>query len=116
MGRLTALRELKIDNCGELSKNCEREVGVEWPKIKHIPQIEITCKLSWLLVWVLGFVLHDKWCGEVPLKSMFPLLFACSTSRAASIDSCLSGSGIGEARAWNFTFVRDFNDWEVERS
>uniref|UniRef100_A0A2N9I4J4 Reverse transcriptase domain-containing protein n=1 Tax=Fagus sylvatica TaxID=28930 RepID=A0A2N9I4J4_FAGSY len=57
---------------------------------------------------------HDKWCGEVPLKSMFPLLFACSTSRAASIDSCLSGSGIGEARAWNFTFVRDFNDWEVE--
>uniref|UniRef100_A0A2N9IKP5 Disease resistance protein RGA3 n=1 Tax=Fagus sylvatica TaxID=28930 RepID=A0A2N9IKP5_FAGSY len=41
MGCLTALRELEIDNCGELSKNCEREVGVEWPKIKHIPQIDI---------------------------------------------------------------------------
>ena len=41
MGRLTALRELKINYCGGLSKNCEREVGVEWPKIKHIPQIEI---------------------------------------------------------------------------
>jgi hypothetical protein len=42
MGCLTALRELKIVSCGELNKNCEREVGVEWPKIKHIPQIEIT--------------------------------------------------------------------------
>jgi Leucine-rich repeat (LRR) protein len=41
MGCLTALRELEIDNCGELNKNCEREVGVEWPKIKHIPQIHI---------------------------------------------------------------------------
>ena len=45
MGRLTALRELNIRETsgrGELSKNCEREVGVEWPKIKHIPQIKIT--------------------------------------------------------------------------
>uniref|UniRef100_A0A2N9H6U3 NB-ARC domain-containing protein n=1 Tax=Fagus sylvatica TaxID=28930 RepID=A0A2N9H6U3_FAGSY len=41
MGRLTALRDLTIDDCGKLSKNCEREVGVEWPKIKHIPQIDI---------------------------------------------------------------------------
>jgi hypothetical protein len=41
---LTSLKiekSLKIYNCGELSKNCEREVGVEWPKIKHIPQIDI---------------------------------------------------------------------------
>jgi Leucine-rich repeat (LRR) protein len=41
MGHLTALRDLKIKYCGELSKNCEREVGVEWPKIKHNPQIVI---------------------------------------------------------------------------
>uniref|UniRef100_A0A2N9FZQ4 Disease resistance N-terminal domain-containing protein n=1 Tax=Fagus sylvatica TaxID=28930 RepID=A0A2N9FZQ4_FAGSY len=41
MGHLTALRELKIVGCRELNKNCEREVGVEWPKIKHIPQIKI---------------------------------------------------------------------------
>uniref|UniRef100_A0A2N9FIT1 NB-ARC domain-containing protein n=1 Tax=Fagus sylvatica TaxID=28930 RepID=A0A2N9FIT1_FAGSY len=31
----------RLIDCGELSKNCEREVGVEWPKIKHIPQIDI---------------------------------------------------------------------------
>ena len=42
MGLLTALRDLEIGGCGELSKNYEREVGVEWPKIKHIPQIQIT--------------------------------------------------------------------------
>ena len=41
MGCLTVLRELEIVSCGELGKNCEREVGVEWPKIKHIPQIDI---------------------------------------------------------------------------
>jgi Leucine-rich repeat (LRR) protein len=41
MGHLTALRELKIIDCSELNKNCEREVGVERPKIKHIPQIDI---------------------------------------------------------------------------
>uniref|UniRef100_A0A2N9H2W4 Rx N-terminal domain-containing protein n=1 Tax=Fagus sylvatica TaxID=28930 RepID=A0A2N9H2W4_FAGSY len=39
---LTALEKPGHLGCGELSKNCEREVGVEWPKIKHIPQIEIT--------------------------------------------------------------------------
>uniref|UniRef100_A0A2N9H9H6 Reverse transcriptase zinc-binding domain-containing protein n=1 Tax=Fagus sylvatica TaxID=28930 RepID=A0A2N9H9H6_FAGSY len=57
---------------------------------------------------------YDNWCGEVPFKARFPLLFACSTSRTTSIAPCLLCSGIGEARSWNFTFVRDFNDWEVE--
>uniref|UniRef100_A0A2N9GE45 Reverse transcriptase domain-containing protein n=1 Tax=Fagus sylvatica TaxID=28930 RepID=A0A2N9GE45_FAGSY len=57
---------------------------------------------------------HDVWCGDVPLKTRFPLLFACSTSQSASLASCLSISLVGEVRIWNLTFVRDFNDWEVE--
>jgi hypothetical protein len=42
------------------------------------------------------------------------LLFACSTSQSASLASCLSISAVGEGRIWNLTFVREFNDWEVE--
>jgi hypothetical protein len=57
---------------------------------------------------------HDVWCGDVPLKTRFPLLFACSTSQSASLASCLSISLVGEVRIWNLTIVRDFNDWEVE--
>jgi hypothetical protein len=45
---------------------------------------------------------------------MFPLLFACSTFRFASIAFVLISFDVGEGRIWNLAFVRDFNDWEVE--
>uniref|UniRef100_A0A2N9EW14 Reverse transcriptase domain-containing protein n=1 Tax=Fagus sylvatica TaxID=28930 RepID=A0A2N9EW14_FAGSY len=57
---------------------------------------------------------HDKWCGDAPLKTMFPVLFACSSSSDASLASCLTNSGVHEGRDWNISFIRDFNDWEVE--
>jgi hypothetical protein len=57
---------------------------------------------------------HDKWCGDAPLKTIFPVLFACSSSRDASLASCLTNSGVHEGRDWNIAFIRDFNDWEVE--
>ena len=46
---------------------------------------------------------------------MFPLLFACSTFRSTSIASVLISSDVGEGRIWNLAFVRDFNDWEVQK-
>ena len=33
MDRLTALRELEIEGCPELRRNCEREVGKDWGKM-----------------------------------------------------------------------------------
>jgi hypothetical protein len=39
--RTTPLKELNISDCPILSKRCEREIGEEWPKISHIPNIEI---------------------------------------------------------------------------
>jgi hypothetical protein len=45
---------------------------------------------------------------------MFPVLYACSSTRNASIASCLTSSSVGEGQAWHITFIRDFNDWEVE--
>jgi hypothetical protein len=41
MRSLTSLQRLKIDSCRNLLKRCEREVGEDWPKIAHIPNLEL---------------------------------------------------------------------------
>ena len=55
----------------------------------------------------------DKWCGDTPLKDLFPHLFLCSTNREASIESVISRSDMSFVRTWNISFIRDFNDWEL---
>ena len=57
---------------------------------------------------------HDRWCGDIPLKVMFPMLFSCSSSQSALVASCLYASTDGAGRSWNITFIQDFNDWEIE--
>jgi hypothetical protein len=57
---------------------------------------------------------HNLWCGETPLKTLFPVLFSCSSNKTASIKSLLSRPGVGEVRVWNLAFIRDFNDWELD--
>uniref|UniRef100_A0A2N9GH27 Reverse transcriptase domain-containing protein n=1 Tax=Fagus sylvatica TaxID=28930 RepID=A0A2N9GH27_FAGSY len=55
----------------------------------------------------------DKWCGNSPLKDLFPSLFLCSSDRHASVMSVLSRSGLAASSFWNISFIRDFNDWEL---
>ncbi|XP_048131456.1 disease resistance protein RGA2-like [Rhodamnia argentea] len=43
---LTALKELRVEYCGESSERCRPTTGVDWPKIAHIPRICLD------LVWV----------------------------------------------------------------
>uniref|UniRef100_A0A2N9FR16 Reverse transcriptase zinc-binding domain-containing protein n=1 Tax=Fagus sylvatica TaxID=28930 RepID=A0A2N9FR16_FAGSY len=57
---------------------------------------------------------QDKWCRDMALKDRFPMLFTCSTHCEATIDSVLVRPDSGGVREWNFTFVRGFNDWEVD--
>jgi hypothetical protein len=57
---------------------------------------------------------HDKWCGDRSLKDDFPHLFEYSRDREALIDSLFSRSNGVETREWQFQFVRNFNDWEVD--
>ena len=89
--------------------------AVVFGKVFYQVGIFLISMWSWLLVWANQIRFwHDKWCGDALLKSMFLVLFACSSSRDASLASCLTNSGVNEGRVWNITFIRDFNDWEVE--
>ena len=56
----------------------------------------------------------DRWCGEHPLKDVFPDLYACASNHQATIDSILIRSASGSRSDWNVHFVRNFNDWEVD--
>ncbi|XP_034919401.2 putative disease resistance protein RGA4 [Populus alba] len=38
---LTSLQSLFIFDCPDLKKRCEKDLGEDWPKIAHIPHIEI---------------------------------------------------------------------------
>jgi hypothetical protein len=55
---------------------------------------------------------HDCWCGDPPLKEVFPVLFACAGDRDAFVASVLSRLNGGVE--WNVTFIRNFNDWEMD--
>ena len=56
----------------------------------------------------------DRWCGDCPLKDVFPDLYACASNHQATIDSILIRSALGSRSDWNVHVVRNFNDWEVE--
>jgi hypothetical protein len=47
---------------------------------------------------------HDKWCTELPLKDVYPVLFACSNNKDAFIASFLEDPSAGRSRVWNVTF------------
>ncbi len=77
-----------------------------WDIFHH--HLKLVVGLGTLTIW------HDHWCGDIPLKVMFPVLFSCFSSQSASVASCLYASTDGAGRSWNITFIRDFNDWEIE--
>uniref|UniRef100_A0A2N9EHM7 Reverse transcriptase zinc-binding domain-containing protein n=1 Tax=Fagus sylvatica TaxID=28930 RepID=A0A2N9EHM7_FAGSY len=55
---------------------------------------------------------YDSWCGDVPLKDSYPVLFECTSNKAATIrDVLLRVQG---RQDWNVTFTRNFNDWEMD--
>lgn len=38
---------------------------------------------------------HDRWCGDCPLKEVFPMLFECSLLRDATADYVLVRLRVG---------------------
>ena len=55
---------------------------------------------------------EDNWCGDKPLCDAFPSLFALACSKRAKVAEVWDLSR-GEG-AWMPTFVRPFNDWELD--
>ena len=59
---------------------------------------------------------HDKWTGDVPLKSLYPQLFVHSANKEACISDVLSPSVDDNDKVWNLRFQREFNHWELAAS
>ena len=53
----------------------------------------------------------DRWCSEEPLCEIFPSLFALFDSKEAWVIDLWEHRG--EGGNWNFSFVRNLNDWEL---
>ena len=58
---------------------------------------------------------YDAWCNDRSLKDIYPVLFASSNCKDATIDSLFTCPINGRHSEWSITFYRDFNDWELER-
>lgn len=55
---------------------------------------------------------HVYWCGERPLKYVFPLLFFLARCKDVMVADFLKGDfGYG---AWNVQFAMTVNDWEMD--
>ncbi|KAL6343127.1 hypothetical protein AAG906_019670 [Vitis piasezkii] len=59
---------------------------------------------------------RDKWCGDSPLCSSFPSLFALTNDKEESVANVWDSLAEGGWGGWNPCFVRAFNDWEVEEA
>lgn len=54
---------------------------------------------------------HDRWCGDTPLKVLFPSLFQLARDKAAKVSNYMDDQG-GQV-SWSLVFVRAFQDWEM---
>ena len=59
---------------------------------------------------------YDPWSGPIPLKDLYPDLFACSVSKGAWIFDLVVSHLEGGNRSWNLQFHRAFHERGVERA
>jgi hypothetical protein len=53
---------------------------------------------------------HDLWCGDVPLKVVYPELYVISGDRDAAVAELMSFRN-GSIH-WDLNFIRNIQDWE----
>ena len=56
----------------------------------------------------------DRWCGDLPLKLAFPILYNFVVNREAFVESSLICQGAGYRRIWDVRFNHGPNAWEVD--
>ena len=47
---------------------------------------------------------HDPWSGPIPLKELFPAMFACFLSKKAWVSNLVVSTSEGGSRSWNLLF------------
>ena len=58
---------------------------------------------------------YDLWCGQIPLKDLYPDLFSRAMGKEASIFELITISSNGGSRSWNIQFLKALDEWEEER-
>uniref|UniRef100_A0A2N9F1I0 Reverse transcriptase domain-containing protein n=1 Tax=Fagus sylvatica TaxID=28930 RepID=A0A2N9F1I0_FAGSY len=84
-----------------------KSIVMGWDDFRRYTTFEVGLG-SKVLFW------HDRWCIDLPLKDVYPVLYACSNNKDASIASLLEEPSEGRSHEWSVTFCRDFNDWEMD--
>ena len=59
---------------------------------------------------------YDPWSGPIPLKDLYPDLFARAISKGAWISDLVVSNLEGGNRSWNLQFHRAFHERGVERA
>ena len=55
---------------------------------------------------------HDVWCGDLPLKVVYPGLFSIAGERDASVAALMAFRN--GALHWEMSFSRNVQDWEMD--
>ena len=63
----------------------------------------------WSMLWGKAIIFvfwfwHDPWSGPIPLKDLYPDLFACAVSKEAWIFDLVVSNLEGGNRSWNLQF------------
>ena len=58
---------------------------------------------------------QDGWYGDQSFQLAFSRLYGIAIDREASIEASLSRQGVEDRRIWDVHFIREFNDWEMDK-
>jgi hypothetical protein len=75
-----------------------------WDILKQHVRFEVGNR-SRVLFW------QDVWCGEIPLKALFPALFTIACAKEALVEENMAI--VNGAIHWNVMFIRPVHDWEL---